>query len=116
MKKKLTEQDVVQNLAALAQIGRLRAFRALVVAGPEGVTPGQISEQLAIPAATLSFHLKELLIAGLVSQERIGRNLVYRAAFAQMESLLEFLLANCCQGKSCATGSQVSKPSLKEKK
>lgn len=92
---------VVRSLAALAQSHRLKVFRLLVVAGQAGLTPGAIAEALDVPAATLSFHLKELSSAGLVSQERIGRNLVYRAAFEQMNALLAYLTDNCCQGEAC---------------
>jgi ArsR family transcriptional regulator len=80
-------------------------FRALVVAGPAGLTPGALTESLEVSATGLSFHLKELMHSGLVSQERQGRNLVYRAAFEQMNGLLAYLTQNCCQGEACATGS-----------
>ena len=99
----MKEIEVVQALAALAQSSRLRAFRALVVAGPEGLTPGAMAEALALPAATLSFHLKELMHAGLVNQERQGRNLIYRAEFSQMNALLAYLTDQCCQGQPCET-------------
>ena len=98
----MEEQDVVKSLAALAQPSRLRVFRALVVAGPAGLTPGAISETLNVAAPTLSFHLKELTHAGLISQTRDGRNLIYRAAYAQMNAVLAYLAANCCQGEACA--------------
>lgn len=97
----MQEQDVVRSLAALAQEVRLRVFRALVVAGKEGLTPGVLAEQLAVPPNTLSFHLKELAHAGLISQERQGRNLIYRASFETMNELLSYLTENCCQGTAC---------------
>jgi ArsR family transcriptional regulator len=97
----MEEKDVVRSLAALAHDLRLQVFRALVVVGPEGLTPGTMVEHLGVPAATLSFHLKELVNAGLVTQERQGRNLIYRAAFAHMNGLLGYLTANCCQGEAC---------------
>lgn len=97
----MEEQQVVRSLAALAQAHRLKVFRLLVVAGPQGLTPGALAEALEVPAATLSFHLKELSHAGLVTQERIGRNLVYRAAFEHMNELLAFLTENCCLGETC---------------
>lgn len=97
----MEENDVIQSLAALAQPVRLRVFRALVVAGPAGLTPGALREQLVVPATSLSFHLKELTHAGLVSQERDGRHLVYRAAFARMNGLLHYLTEHCCQGGAC---------------
>jgi ArsR family transcriptional regulator, arsenate/arsenite/antimonite-responsive transcriptional repressor len=97
----MKEIDVIKALAALAQPHRLKAFRALVVAGHEGLTAGAIAEELVIPAATLSFHLKELVHAGLITQERSGRNLIYRADFARMNGVLAYLTDNCCQGQVC---------------
>lgn len=99
----MDEAQAVMALAALAQGVRLRVFRALVVAGPAGLTPGDLSEQLSVAATGLSFHLKELANAGLVSQERQGRNLIYRAAFTTMNGLLAYLTENCCEGEACAT-------------
>lgn len=101
----MEHKDVVRALAALAQEHRLKIFRALVVAGAQGLTPGVMAEGAGLPSATLSFHLKELMHAGLVTQERLGRNLVYRAAFAQMNELLAYLTDNCCQGENCLTPS-----------
>jgi ArsR family transcriptional regulator, arsenate/arsenite/antimonite-responsive transcriptional repressor len=96
------EQNVVQALAALAHPARLQVFRALVVVGQPGLTPGTMAEALAMPAATLSFHLKELVHAGLVTQERAGRNIVYRAAYDRMNAVLGYLTAHCCQGAGCS--------------
>jgi len=93
--------EVVKSLAALAQPLRLRVFRALVIVGKEGLTPGTMSDALGIPAATLSFHLKELMNAGLVTQERASRHLIYRAAYDRMNSVLGYLSENCCQGAQC---------------
>jgi ArsR family transcriptional regulator len=96
------EEDVaVASLAALAQGMRLRIFRALVGAAPQGMTPGELCATLDLPGSTLSFHLKELMRAGLVSQQREGRNLIYRPALAQMNALLAYLSAHCCQGADC---------------
>ncbi len=97
----MEENDVLKALAALAQASRLQIFRTLVVAGQAGVTPGALADALGMPAATLSFHLKELLHAGLVSQERKGRHLIYRAAYARMNDVLSYLTDNCCQGQPC---------------
>jgi DNA-binding transcriptional ArsR family regulator len=97
----MEELDVIKALSALAQPHRLKAFRALVVAGREGLTPGVIAGELDLPAATLSFHLKELVHAGLVTQERSGRNLIYRAEYACMNGVLAYLTDNCCQGEVC---------------
>jgi len=97
----MEEKTAIASLAALAQAMRLRIFRALVGAGPQGLTPGALSATLDVPASTLSFHLKELMHAGLVTQERDGRNLIYRPALAQMNELLAYLTAHCCQGAGC---------------
>jgi len=97
----MEEKEVVAALAALAQPVRLSAFRYLVVTGPQGVTPGEIAESLDIAPNTLSFHLKELLNAGLISQERVGRNLVYRTDFSRMNAMLSYLTPNCCGGAEC---------------
>lgn len=112
----MEEQDVIKSLAALAQPVRLRVFRALVVAGPAGLTPGSLSEQLDVPPTSLSFHLKELMHAALVSQERDGRNLIYRAAFPHMTDLIGYLTEHCCQGQSCSVtdSSTPSRPDLQE--
>ena len=104
----MEEKDIVKALAALAQPNRLQLFRQLVVAGQEGATPGQLGEQLGIANATLSFHLKELLNASLVSQQRSGRNLIYRAEFGRMNALLTYLTQDCCQGQSCAVVPEAS--------
>ncbi|MES2510305.1 MAG: helix-turn-helix transcriptional regulator [Pseudomonadota bacterium] len=104
----LEEGSAVKALAALAQAQRLRAFRALVVAGPDGLTPGVMATQLDIAPSGLSFHLKELVHSGLVSSEARGRNLIYRADFAQMNALLGYLTEHCCEGAPCEVGTGAS--------
>lgn len=94
--------EVVKALAALAQLSRLEVFRKLVVAGEPGLTPSELAEAVGVAANTLSFHLKELVHAQLITQERSGRNLIYRARFDQMNALLAYLSQNCCQGQECA--------------
>ncbi len=83
-------------LAALGQSTRLAVFRLLVQAGPEGRMPGEIVEALSLPGATLSFHLKELVAAGLIQGEPRGRHIHYRADFEAMHALVAFLTENCC--------------------
>jgi len=97
----MEEKNAVTALAALAQGMRLRIFRALVGAAPQGLTPGSLAALLDVPASTLSFHLKELMHAGLVTQERDGRSLIYRPDIAQMNGLLDYLTAHCCHGAAC---------------
>jgi DNA-binding transcriptional ArsR family regulator len=99
----MEDKYVIQALAALAQPNRLHIFRSLVVKGSEGLTPAMLAEQLSMPANTLSFHLKELMHADLISQERSGRNLIYRAQYDRMNAVLAFLTQNCCQGEACLT-------------
>ena len=97
----MNEAEAVSALAALAHAQRLRAFRALVVAGPQGRTPSVLAEQLDVARNALSFHLKELAHAGLVSIEQQGRNLIYRADFTRMNGLIGYLGEHCCEGKRC---------------
>ena len=97
----MQEDQAISALNALAHTQRLRVFRALVVAGPGGLTPSTLADQLDVARNTLSFHLKELAHAGLVTIEQQGRNLIYRADFAQMNSLLGYMTEHCCQGGVC---------------
>jgi len=97
----MTEDQAISALGALAHNQRLRTFRALVVVGPSGLTPSVLADQLGIARNALSFHLKELSHAGLVTVEQQGRNLIYRADFSQMNGLLGYLTEHCCQGASC---------------
>ena len=92
----------VRSLAALAQESRLEVFRLLVQAGPQGLAAGEIAERLAIPASTLSFHIKALAQAALVESRQEGRFIYYSADFATMNGLVAFLGENCCGGTSCA--------------
>ena len=98
----MDEKAAVLALSALAQGMRLRVFRALVGAGPQGLTPGVLAATLGVSASTLSFHLKELVHAGLVSQQLDGRHLIYRPELSRMAALTDFLLAHCCGGQPCA--------------
>ena len=97
----IDEKAAVTALAALAQGMRLRVFRALVGAGPQGLTPGVLAATLGVGPSTLSFHLKELVHAGLVTQQREGRHLIYRPELVHMNALLAYLTAHCCGGQPC---------------
>lgn len=99
----MNETQAISALGALAHTQRLRVFRSLVVAGPEGLTPSIMAERLDVARNTLSFHLKELAHASLVTVEQQGRNLIYRADFAHMNGLLGYLTEHCCQGGVCET-------------
>ena len=92
-------KQAVKALAALAQETRLSVFRALVGAGEEGMAAGELAEQLDVPAATLSFHLKELAATELIAQSRDGRSLIYSLRPDVMNELLQFLMQDCCQGR-----------------
>lgn len=87
----------LKALAALAQETRLRIFRLLVEHGPDGLPAGNIAGALGLPAATLSFHVKELANAGLVAARAQGRQVHYSADFAAMRGLVAYLTENCCR-------------------
>ena len=91
-------KGAVGALAALAQETRLSIFRILVEAGAEGVAAGRLSESLGVAAPTLSFHLKELAHAGLVTARQEGRFIYYAADFERMAALMTYLTHNCCRG------------------
>ena len=97
---------VVNQLAALAQETRLAAWRLLIEAGPAGLTVGAIGEALSVPPATLSFHLKTLSSAGLVTTRQEGRFIHCTADFEAMHGLLGFLSENCCGGADCSPAAQ----------
>jgi len=94
-------KSVVQAFGALAQETRLAIYRLLVAVGPAGLAAGAIAEKLDLPPATLSFHLKELSLAGLAHSRQDGRFVIYSANFDTMLGLVSFLTENCCGGKSC---------------
>ena len=101
----MDKTSALAALGALAHPIRLDAFRALVVAGNDGLTPGALVEMLDVAYAKLGFHLKDLSEAGLVSSEQSGRNVIYRASYPQMNALLDYLTENCCQGAACEAAS-----------
>jgi len=98
-------KTAVSALAALAQESRLSIYRLLVEAGPDGVSAGRLGEKLEIPGATLSFHLKELAHAGLVSARQEKQFIYYTVDFERMAELMTFLTENCCKGmpQACLT-------------
>lgn len=100
---KMKERDstwTVTALAALAHEHRLAAYRLLVEAGPAGVSAGDIAEQLGLVSSSLTFHIQALLRAGLISQRRASRHVIYAADYAAMNGLILFLVANCCGQES----------------
>jgi DNA-binding transcriptional ArsR family regulator len=96
--KNMKSNDAVNALAALAQDSRLSVFRLLVHHAPDGLTAGLIAERLELPAPTLSFHLKTLAQAGLVSTKQEGRFVRYRAQIEAVNALINFLTDDCCAG------------------
>jgi DNA-binding transcriptional ArsR family regulator len=98
----IADSTVLTALSALAQEHRLALFRLLVQAGPDGLPAGTIAEKLGVPASSLSFHLAHLNRAGLVSQTRQGRSLIYAADYPAMNGLIGYLMENCCEGAACA--------------
>ncbi|MFN4310547.1 MAG: ArsR/SmtB family transcription factor [Ferrovibrio sp.] len=102
-------------LGALAHENRLTAYRLLVKQGPDGLSAGMLAEQLGIVPSSLTFHLQQLLHAGLITQRRVGRQLFYAADFTAMNSLVAFLTENCCGGSTvCAPVCQPSATAIQE--
>ena len=93
--------DIVVALSALAQESRLAIYRTLVQAGPDGLAAGKISEATGVAPSSLSFHLKELNHAGLVSARNESRFVIYSANFQTMNSVIGYLTENCCGGAAC---------------
>lgn len=100
--------DALAALSALASEARLTVYRLLVKRGPDGYTPTELATRLTVPAPTLSFHLKELVRAGLIVSRRDGRNLYYSPNFERMQGLMGFLTENCCSlaNGACDPGCQ----------
>lgn len=109
----MKNKDAIHIFLALGQETRLNIFRLIVQRGDVGLTPTQMIEKLGIPNATLSFHLKELVNAGLLLVERQSRNLIYRPNAALVQDLSSFLLDNCCGGRSCVPVSPIKKVKIK---
>ncbi len=110
-------ESAIVALGALAQEHRLALFRLLVQAGNDGLSAGTIADRLGIPNSSLSFHLTQLREAGLITQERQHRSLIYRAAYPAMNALVDYLTENCCAGADCASASlSASSPSKAKRK
>lgn len=97
----MDNRNAVAALGALAHDSRLAAYRCLVQAGHDGLSVGELREQVDLPPATLTAHLNVLRHAGLVSDERQGRVIRVRADYARMDALLAYLTENCCGGTAC---------------
>ena len=99
---------VVAALGALAQDHRLALFRHLVQAGEDGMPAGAIAQRLGVPNSSLSFHLAQLRGAGLITQERQHRSLIYRANYPAMNGLIDYLTENCCAGADCSNAASTA--------
>lgn len=107
----MNTKDIIRALAALAHETRLAVFRLLVEAGPGGLPAGQLADRMEMPPSSLSFHLKELSNAGLVTSRHEGRFVIYAAEFDTMNGLVGYLTENCCGGNPCTPVCQpVCKP------
>ncbi|MBZ9978291.1 helix-turn-helix transcriptional regulator [Mesorhizobium sp. B2-7-3] len=95
----MNERQALLAFAALSQETRLRVLRHLVIAGPDGIAAGAIAEKVEVSASNVSFHLKELERAGLVSVRRDSRSMVYSAEYDMLSGLIRFLMEDCCSGR-----------------
>lgn len=102
--------DTIRALSALAQEHRLAAFRLLVQAGEEGIAAGALADRLDVPPSSMSFHLAQLANAGLVTQRRESRSIIYSADYAAMNTLMSYLTENCCGGIPCADETSACPP------
>jgi ArsR family transcriptional regulator len=100
---RMDQVHAIAALGALAHETRLALFRLLVTCGPEGLAAGAIGERIGVPPSSLSFHLQDLVHAGLITQRRLSRNMIYSAEYGAMNELLLYLTENCCgRGEACA--------------
>lgn len=94
--------SIIKALAALAQEHRLAVYRLLVQAGPDGLSAGVLADRVSVPPSSMSFHLAQLANAGLVTQRRQSRSIIYAADYAAMNGVMAYLTENCCGGMSCS--------------
>lgn len=107
----MDSEDAISALSGLANEHRLEIFRLLVRAGPEGRSAGDIADTLNLPSSSLSFHLAHLRRAGLITQKRESRSLIYAADFDGMNALVDYLTNDCCGGRPCAPTSKKQRKS-----
>lgn len=112
----MNTDKAIGALGALAHEHRLAVFRMLVARGPDGLPAGVIADRLGVPPSSLTFHLQQLLHAGLVTQRRLSRQLVYAADFSAMNGLVAYLTENCCgrgdAAASCAPACNPAAPAV----
>jgi ArsR family transcriptional regulator len=114
----MEERQALSAFGALSQETRLRIIRALVIAGPDGMAAGAVADKVEVSATNVSFHLKELERAGLVTQQRASRSIIYTASYDALGGLVRFLMEDCCVGNPdiCAPAREVAAccPPVKE--
>ena len=96
----MNERQALSAFGALSQETRLRIIRMLVIAGPDGMAAGAIAEKAEVSPSNVSFHLKELERAGLITPQRKSRSIVYSASFDALAELIRFLMEDCCAGNA----------------
>ncbi len=111
----MNSSQAVGALSALAHENRLGIYRMLVEAGPEGLNAGTIAARLKLPPSSLTFHIQSLHRAGLLTQERKGRELIYAADFDAMNTLVGYLTENCCAGATSSCKSECEPPRVSKK-
>lgn len=104
----MDSKQAMAALGALAQDTRLQLFRLLVQRGPDGLSAGVLAEKLDVPPSSLSFHLAQLAHAGLITQRRVSRQLIYAADYGAMNTLMGFLTENCCGGSAACSPPECS--------
>jgi DNA-binding transcriptional ArsR family regulator len=102
----MNAHDVVAALAALGQETRLEVFRLLVQRGPNGLAAGAIAQALDLPPSSLTFHLQQLMHAGLITQRRMSRQIIYAVDIAVMNEMMGYLTENCCGGNAALCAPQ----------
>lgn len=107
---------MIRALGSLAQEHRLAAFRLLVQAGEGGMAAGAVAEALGVPPSSMSFHLAQLSNAGLITQQRCSRSIIYAADYAAMNRLMGYLTENCCAGAGCETSPACAVEPIQQRK
>jgi len=117
---KIDETQALDAFGALSQPTRLQMVRALVVAGPDGLSAGAIGDAVGVSSSGASFHLANLERAGLISSKRVSRSIIYAANYDGLSGLVEFLMRDCCQGHpevcvpAAAVAASCCAPAVKE--
>ena len=105
----MNADKVIAALGALAHETRLEAFRRLVQRGPDGLSAGTIAKMLDLPPSSLTFHLQQLTHAGLITQRRVSRQIIYATNYAAMNEVMNYLTENCCGSGACAPACRPAK-------